>query len=432
MDVVGVVQRFGGQSALARLLGVRQSAISYWVKKSTIPSKWHSKLLELAVQHNVNLYPSDLMPSRPAARLAPTATKRASPPETLPVPSPAASQFLFYASKDGAIKVQVLLGDETVWSSQRGLAEIFDVEVPTIAEHLRNIYQTKELDEAATIRKFLIVQTEGGRSVSRNIDFYNLDAIISVGYRVNSHQATQFRKWATTVLREYLIKGFVLDDERLKQGTQYFSKDYFEELLERIRSIRASERRFYQKVSDIYRECSIDYDRHSPVTDEFYAHAQDKLHYAITGKTVSELIYERADASKPNMGLLSYDNQGTSGRVLKSDVNIGKNYLAEDEISGLNRLVSMFLDFAENLASRRVRMTMRDWAEKLDSFLNFNGYPVLNGYGKRSRTQANQRAFTEFERFRVAQDRKFESDYDKSGYAEIIAQIRAKIAKPTA
>lgn len=323
------------------------------------------------------------------------------------------SQFLFYASNEGTVKVQVILGDETVWASQKGMAEIFNVDVTTINYHLKEIFSSGELDQSATIGKFPIVQTEGGRSVERKIDFYNLDVIISIGYRVNSYQATQFRRWATGILKEYLIKGFALDDDRLKQGNKLFGKDYFDELLERIREIRASERRFYQKITDIYAQCSIDYDKNAPISTYFYAHVQDKLHYAIHGHTSAELIRLRADSTKPHMGLTSWRNAEAGGKITKLDITTGKNYLSAEELDNLNRLVSMYLDFAENYARRMIPMKMQEWADKLDGFLEFNAFEVLKDFGKVKTGSAHKHAELEYEKFRPIQDREFKSDFDK-------------------
>ena len=320
------------------------------------------------------------------------------------------SPFMFYAASDGAVKVQVMLGDETVWASQKGMAEIFDVDVRTINEHLQNIYKSEELDSSTTIRKFRIVVDSGN---DYDVNFYNLDAIISVGYRVNSVQATQFRKWATSILKEYLIKGYVLDDDRLKQGNKLFGKDYFDDLLEKIREIRASERRFYQKITDIYAQCSVDYDKDSPISQQFYAHVQDKLHFAIHGHTSAELIKLRADAKKPHMGLYSYKNVAKGGKVTKLDVTVGKNYLNQEEMDSMNRLVSMYLDWAENFARRQKLLTMKDWAEKLDGFLQFNAYDVLDSYGHTRRDVAEKHAITEYEKFRVIQDVEYRSDFDE-------------------
>ena len=320
--------------------------------------------------------------------------------------------FLLYTSNQGDIRVDVALEDETVWLSQKAMANLFGVSTPTISEHLANIYDTLELTKTTTVRNFRTVQQEGDREVTRNIEYYNLDAIISVGYRVNSVKATQFRKWATKTLREFLIKGFAIDDERLKQGKTLFGKDYFDELLERVREIRASERRFYQKITDIYAEASIDYDPSAEITRTFYKTVQNKLHWAITGNTAAELIKERADSKKPNMGLKTW-KKAPKGKVLKSDVSVAKNYLKEKELSGLNRIVSMYLDYAENQAERQMTMTMQDWVEKLNAFLNFNDYEILKNAGKISAKVAKKLAEGEYEKFRPIQDKAFESDFDR-------------------
>lgn len=322
-----------------------------------------------------------------------------------------ASDIIIYTDPNGHVKVEVYYEDETFWLSQKRMAELFGKDVRTVNEHLKNIFETEELNADSTIRKFRIVQTEGSREVSREIDFYNLDAVIAVGYRVNSYQATQFRIWATHTLRAFIIKGFVLDDERLKQG-QRFGKDYFDELLERIREIRASERRFYQKITDIYAECSIDYDPKAEVTQTFYKTVQNKLHWAITGKTAAELIAKRADASKPNMGLTTWKN-APEGKILKSDISVAKNYLDEKEIIELNRIVTMYLDYAENQAARQIPMKMTDWVGKLDAFLQFNEYDVLHNAGKVSQKVAQKLAAKAYEKFRVIQDRNYESDFDQ-------------------
>jgi hypothetical protein len=322
------------------------------------------------------------------------------------------NDVLLYTDANGKVKIEVIFEGETFWLSQKKMAELFGVSISTINEHLQNIFSSNELAADSTIRKFRIVQREGNREVNREIDFYNLDAIIGVGYRVNSFQATQFRKWATATLKEFIIKGFVLDDERLKQG-QRFGKDYFDELLERIREIRASERRFYQKITDIYAQCSMDYDKNAPQTQAFYQTVQNKLEWAITGKTAAELVHSRADAAKPNMGLQTWEN-APSGKILKRDVGIAKNYLEEPEIKALDRVVAMYLDYAENQAARNIAMKMADWIQKLDAFLQFNEYDVLQNAGKISRAVADQLAYQEFEKFRVLQDRGFESDFDKS------------------
>lgn len=324
----------------------------------------------------------------------------------------ASSEIILYSTPQGEIKIEVILQDETVWLTQRAMGELFGVSKKTISEHLGNIYKSNELQREATVRKIRTVQNEGEREVTRNLEFYNLDAIISVGYRVNSHQATQFRIWATKTLKEFIIKGFVLDDERLKQGKKLFGKDYFDELLERIREIRASERRFYQKITDIYAECSIDYQPKSDITQVFYKTVQNKMHWAITGQTAAEIISSRAKAELPNMGLTTWKNS-PKGKVLKSDVSVAKNYLNKKEIDELNRIVTMYLDYAENQAARQIPMTMKDWVEKLDAFLKFNDYSVLKSAGSISAEIAKELATIEFEKFRVIQDEDYESDFDK-------------------
>jgi len=316
------------------------------------------------------------------------------------------TNFLFYTNNDGLLNVQIILGDETVWTTQKGMSEIFNVGVPAISKHLNNIFESNELEKDAVISK---METTASDGKNYQTNFYNLDAIISVGYRINSTKATQFRKWASSVLKEYLIKGFVLNDDRLKQGNQLFGKDYFSELLERIREIRASERRFYQKVTDIY-STAIDYDPKTQISKEFFAMVQNKLHWAIHGSTAAELISKRANSNKPNMGLTNWKNK--KGKVLKSDTKVAKNYLSKDEISQLNRLVSMYLDFAENMASRNKAMKMVDWVKKLDSFLDFNEYDVLTHKGKTSMKRAEAKAKSEYMKFRVKQDEEFTSDFD--------------------
>jgi hypothetical protein len=322
------------------------------------------------------------------------------------------NSFLLYKAPDGDIRIEVAVEDETVWLTQKAMAELFGVVKSTISEHVSNIFESSELEKEATVRNFRTVQKEGKRSVNRNLEYYNLDAIISVGYRVNSIQATHFRKWATKTLREYLIKGFALDDERLKQGKTLFGKDYFDELLERIREIRASERRFYQKITDIYAQCSIDYDPKSDITRTFYKTVQNKLHWAITGNTAAELIKERADSEQPNMGLKTW-KRAPDGKILKSDITTAKNYLVEDELKSLNRIVSMYLDYAESQAERQNAMTMKDWIGKLDGFLEFNEYEILRDAGKVSAKVAKKLAEHEYEKFRPIQDKVFESDFDK-------------------
>lgn len=325
--------------------------------------------------------------------------------------NPQHSDIIFYNTPTGDVKIEVIFNDETFWLTQKRMAELFGVESHTITYHLKEIYKTGELEETATARKIRVVQKEGNRDVSRDLDFYNLDAIIAVGYRVNSYQATQFRIWATKTLREFIIKGFVLDDERLKQGKR-FGKDYFDELLERIREIRASERRFYLKITDIYEQCSIDYSKDAEITQKFFKTVQNKLHWAITGKTAAELIADRADASQPNMGLTTWKN-APKGKVLKTDIGTAKNYLQEKEIKELERIVTMYLDFAELQAERQIPMKMADWVTRLDAFLQFNEYNILKDAGKVSHDVAMKLAEKEYSKFRVIQDRNFESDFDK-------------------
>lgn len=322
------------------------------------------------------------------------------------------SDIILYSSPNGHIRVNVHYENETFWLTQKRMAELFGVEVNTINYHLKEIFKSGELPENPTIRKIRIVQQEGNREVERNVDFYNLDAIIAVGYRVNSKQATQFRIWATKVLREFVIKGFVLDDERLKEGSR-FEKDYFDELLDRIREIRASERRFYLKITDIYEQCSIDYNKDAEITQTFFKMVQNKLHWAITGKTAAELISERVDAYKPNMGLQTWKN-APNGKVLKRDVTVAKNYLHESEIKELERIVSMYLDYAENQAARNIPMKMTDWIAKLDAFLSFNEYDLLTNAGSVSHQVAKELAESEYAKFRVSQDKTFKSDFERA------------------
>lgn len=319
-------------------------------------------------------------------------------------------ELILYRTANDSVRVEVLYETETFWLDQRRMAELFGVDVRTVNEHLRNIYDSAELSEGATLRKIRMVRIEGSREVARDIAFYNLDAIISVGYRVNSAQATQFRIWATQTLREFIVKGFVLDDERLKLNKR-FGKDYFDELLERIREIRASERRFYLKITDIYEQCSIDYDAQAETTKTFFKTVQNKLHWAVTGKTAAEIIADRADSSKPSMGLTTWKN-APKGKILKTDVSVAKNYLIETEIKELERIVSMYLDYAENQAARQIPMKMADWANRVDAFLKFNEYEVLANAGKVSAEVAKRLAEVQFDQFRVRQDRDFESDFE--------------------
>ena len=320
------------------------------------------------------------------------------------------NNIIFYTTSDGYINVQVQFEDDTFWLTQKRMAELFGVDVRTVNEHLQNIFKSGELEKEATIRKFRIVQQEGSREVSRELDFFHLDAIIAVGYRVNSYQATQFRIWATNTLREYITKGFVLNDDMLKNG-QPFGKDYFDELLERIREIRASERRFYQKITDIY-ATSADYDRNALTTKDFFASVQNKLHWAITGKTAAEIIYTSADATKLYMGLTNWQ-QAPDGKILKSDVTIAKNYLNEAHIRELNRIVSAYLDLAENRAERGIITTMQDWANFSNQFLELSQYPILQDKGKISVLEAKLKAEQEYETFRKIQDQYHLSDFDR-------------------
>lgn len=345
---------------------------------------------------------------------------------------PREGEILLYTGSAGAIRVEVLFEEESFWLTQKRMAELFEVTIPTISYHLKEIFETGELGRDRTIRKFLTVQTEGTRDVAREVEYYNLDAIIAVGYRVNSRQATQFRIWSTSVLRDFIVKGFVLDDERLKLGKK-FGKDYFDELLARIREIRASERRFYLKITDIYEQCSIDYRKDDEVTDRFFKTVQNKLHWAITGKTAAELITARVDASKPNMGLQTWKN-APAGKIAKADVATAKNYMFEDEIKSLERIVSMYLDYAENQAARQIPMKMTDWIAKLDAFLTFNEYEILQDAGKVSHAVAKALAEKEYEAFRVVQDQVFESDFERDTKRVIQAaksgEPRKKRSKP--
>jgi len=322
------------------------------------------------------------------------------------------NDIIFYTTSTGNVKLEVIFNDETFWLTQKSIAELFGVKVPAISKHLSNIYTEGELSSSTTISKMETVVNRGFRGqVTEEIDFYNLDAIIAVGYRVNSYQATQFRIWATNTLREFIIKGFVLDDERLKQGKQ-FGKDYFDELLERIREIRASERRFYLKITDIYEQCSIDYNKDAAITHQFFKTVQNKLHWAITGKTAAELIAERANSEKPNMGLTTWKNAPT-GKVLKSDIGTAKNYMQEKEIKELERIVTMYLDFAELQAERQIPMKMADWVTRLDAFLQFNEYQILKDAGKISHEVAMKLVENEYSKFRIIQDQHFVSDFEK-------------------
>ena len=319
-------------------------------------------------------------------------------------------QFLMYQSVDEDISVNAVIHDETIWLTQKSMAKLFDVDVPAISKHLSNIYGDGELTQDSTVSKMEIVQQEGNRQVKRTQNFYNLDAIISVGYRVNSRRATQFRIWATSVLKEYMIKGFAMDDERLKQGKTVFGKDYFRELLERVRSIRASERRIWQQITDIFAECSIDYDKDAQVTHEFYAMVQDKFHYAITGQTAAEIVYTKADRLKEHMGLTTWKN-APEGRILKSDVLIAKNYLEEKQIRQLERAVTGYFDYIEDLIERENTFTMEEFAASVNEFLAFRRYDILRDKGKISGRMAKEKAAAEYAEFNKTQ--KITSDFDK-------------------
>ena len=323
------------------------------------------------------------------------------------------NEILLYTTPNGNVKVEIYLQNETIWLTQQKIADLFGVDRSVVTKHLANIYASNELNKEATCAKIAQVQSEGDRTVNRQIEFYNLDAIISVGYRVNSNQATAFRIWATERLKEYIIKGFTMDDERLKNPDNIFGKDYFEEQLARIRDIRSSERRFYQKITDIYTQCSADYNVETQSTKDFFATVQNKLHWAITGQTAAELIAARVDSSKENMGLTTWKN-APKGSIRKTDVSIAKNYLNEKELNGLNRIVTMYLDYAESQALKGVIMFMKDWILKLDAFLQFNETAVLKHQGKVSHEVALALAETEFEKYRMAHDKLLESDFDKA------------------
>ena len=307
-------------------------------------------------------------------------------------------------------QVKAVLKDESIWLSQKGMAELFSVNVSAISKHLKNIFSEGELTQSATVSILEIVQIEGGRSIKRNVEFYNLDAIISVGYRINSAKATKFRIWATNVLKEFIKKGFVLDDERLKQGQNIFGKDYFTELLERVRSIRASERRIWQKITDIFAECAFDYDKNSELTKSFFATIQNKFHYAITGQTAPEIIFSRADANIQNMGLMTWKNS-PNGRILKSDTIIAKNYLNEKQIKQLERAVSGYFDYIEDLIEREIAFDMQSFIASVNEFLAFRKYDILEGKGSVSRKTAESKAFSQYDKFNKTQN--INSDFDK-------------------
>jgi len=321
------------------------------------------------------------------------------------------SNIILYSNENEKVSVDVTFFNDTFWMPQKAIAQLFGVEVPAISKHLANVYESGELEKETTISILETVQIEGKREVKRNVEFYNLDAIIAVGYRVNSKQATQFRIWATQTLKEFIIKGFVLNDEMLK-NSKPFGKDYFDELLERIREIRTSERRLYQKLGDIFEQCSADYNAKAEETKLFYKMVQNKLHFAITGNTAAEIIYNRADRSKENMGLTTWKN-APKGKILKTDIGIAKNYLAENEITDLNLLVSAFLDLAEFQARRNQLMNMNDWLERTNKFLDSNSLDILPNAGQISHDQAIEKANTEYEQFRIQQDKNYISDLDK-------------------
>lgn len=322
-------------------------------------------------------------------------------------------QFLLYNMPDEEGKVQVVIKDDTIWSTQKAMAQLFGVGVPAISKHLKNIFEEGELQKEVVVSKMEITSRHGameGKTQTSQVDFYHLDAIISVGYRVNSAKATRFRQWATKILNEYIRKGFVLDDDRLKQGTAVFGKDYFRELLERVRSIRASERRIWQQITDIYAECSTDYDRNSPTTKEFYAMVQNRFHYAITGQTAAEIIYSKADHTKEHMGLTTWKNS-PNGRILKSDVSVAKNYLDEKQIRQLERTVTSYFDYIENQIERKNLFNMEQFAASVDKFLTFNDYKILPDKGRISAAQAKAKAESEYDIFNRTQH--IDSDFDK-------------------
>jgi len=320
------------------------------------------------------------------------------------------AEILFFTHQSGGEAIEVRIQDNTVWLTQKLIAKLFDVDVRTINEHLKNIYSQGELTKTSTIRNFRIVQNEGSRQVTRDIDFYNLDAIISVGYRVNSHRATAFRQWATSVLRDFAMRGYVIDRKRMENGT-FLGVDYFEHLLAEIREIRLSERRFYQKITDIY-ATAMDYNKDAPQTRLFFAKAQNKLHYAVHGQTAAELIVSRANAEKEYMGLTSWENS-PDGKIVKTDVAVAKNYLVENELESLGRIVNAYLDLAEDRAKRHIPMTMEDWAKRLDKFLEADDRDILQNSGKITAQMAKEFAESEFEKFRIKQDLLFESDFDR-------------------
>ena len=320
------------------------------------------------------------------------------------------AEFLIIQQENKDQGIEVMYADETIWCTQKAMAALFDVGVPAISKHLANIFETGELNEEATISKMETVQQEGNREVKRMVVMYSLDAIIAVGYRVNSIRATQFRQWATSVLRQYAIRGYVLDKKRMENGT-FLDEDYFEHLLAEIREIRLSERRFYQKLTDIY-ATSMDYNKDAPTTRLFFKKIQNKMHYAVHGRTAAELIMERADADKEHMGLTTWEN-APDGKIVKTDVSIAKNYLKEMELEDMGRIVTAVLEFAESRAKRHIPMTMEDWAKRIDAYLSSDERPILDNAGSVSHEDAVQHAETEFEKYRIVQDRLFQSDFDR-------------------
>lgn len=332
-----------------------------------------------------------------------------------------AAEFLIFETQAKEDSIEVRYEDNTLWLTQKMMCRLFDVEKSTLSEHLENIYSSQELTKEATVRNFRTVQTEGNRQVTREILYYNLEAIISVGYRVNSIKATQFRRWATGILQQYAIKGYVLDKKRMENGS-FLGEDYFEELLEEIREIRLSERRFYQKITDIY-STAMDYDKDSPITKEFFSKVQNKLHFAVSHQTAAEIVYDRADHTKQNMGLTTWKN-APNGKIIKSDVSVAKNYLSKEEIDDLEHIVSAFLDIAENRAKRKIPMTMEDWVSRIDKFLLADDRDILENAGKISAEIAKEKAESEFEMYRVIQDRTFKSDFDL--FSEEIEKLEKK------
>ena len=334
------------------------------------------------------------------------------------------SNILLYETDDGKINVDVILKEETIWLTQKGMADLFECSIDNISLHLKNIFQEKELDKSSTVEFFSVVRKEGNRNVTRNLEFYNLDAIIAVGYRVNSKKATKFRIWATKILKDYMNKGFVIDTEKMKNGPK-FGKDYYDELLQVIKEIRLSERRQYQKITDVFEATSIDYNKNSDEAYTFFKIVQNKLHYAITGKTAAELIYERVDSDKLHMGLTNWKNS-PNGKIMKYDISIAKNYLNEDELKKLERLTISFLDYAEDMAEEQKVMTMNDWIKGTDSLLKFRKKNILVDFGKISHKQAIEKAENEYEKFRIKQDKEYISSMDEM-YKRYLEEISEKL-----